>query len=410
MTGTEGPSRGGPAADPVAGRTRAIDGYDVLGLPPRSDLVAVANLAARLCDVPLATVNLLTDTEQHQVATFGFDGSVCPVEEGLCAQILHEPAPVVVADLTQDARFRDHPMVNGDQGRIRFYASWRLDSREGVPIGTLCVHDYEPRVLDAAQLDALGMLADRVVDILELSLRSRELAATLAEVEAMRRQLERSNERLASFAGQVSHDLKTPLTSISLSLAVVREELPVGTDPGTLSLLDRAVSGSGRMAALIDDVLAYAQVGGTLRHDDVDLTRLVRDVRSDLGERLGGAVVDVGQLPVVRGDEVQLRAVLQNLLDNAAKYAHPERALSIVVRADTTATGWRVEVADNGRGVDPAAVERIFEPMTRASDAAVQGSGIGLATCRRVLAAHGGRIGLESPSGGGATAWFELPG
>lgn len=397
-------------ADPAGGRTQAIDGYDVLGLPPRRDLVAVADLAARLCDVPLATVNLLTDTEQHQVATFGFEGSVCPVEESLCAQILHEQTPVVVADMTQDPRFADHPMVNGDQGRIRFYASWRLMTRGGVPIGTLCVFDHQPRVLDAARLGALGMLADRVVDILELSARTRELAATLAEVEVMRRQLERSNERLASFAGQVSHDLKTPLTSISLALAVVREELPSATDPGTLSLLDRAVSGSERMAALIDDVLAFARIGGTLRHDDVDLSRLVRDVRIDLGARLDGAEVEVEPLPMVRGDAVQLRAVLQNLLDNAAKYAHPARSLSIVVRADTTATGWRVEVADNGRGVDASALERVFEPMARASHPTVLGSGIGLATCRRVLAAHGGRIGLESAPGGGATAWFELPG
>lgn len=391
-------------------RAETIHGYDVLGKPPRRDLLAVADLAARVSGVPLATINLITDTEQHQVATYGFEGSVCRLEESLCATILHEDAPVIVADLRDDPRFCDHPMVNGDRGEVRFYASWRLITHEGLPVGTLCVHDYEPRVLDADQISALGMLADRVVDILELSLRSRTLTATLAEVDGMRRQLERSNERLASFAGQVSHDLKTPLTSMALSLALMREELPATTDPITLSLLDRAISGSARMAALIDDVLAFAQVGGTLHYDDVDLVRLVGHVRADLWERLDGVEVEVGDLPVVRGDEVQLRAVLQNLIDNAAKYADPARVTAIQVRGEVTSTGWRLEVSDNGRGVAATALGRIFDPMTRAaSEHDVEGSGIGLATCRRIVAAHGGRIGLLSTPGEGTTAWVELP-
>jgi len=391
-------------------RTDTVRGYDVLGKPPRQDLAAVADLAARVCGVPRATINLMTDTQQHHVATFGFEGSVCTLEESLCARILHEDAPVIVSDMREDARFNDHPMVNGEQGEIRFYASWRLVTPDGVPVGTLCVHDYETRVLDTAQIEALGTLTDCVVDILELTVRSDELAVTLSEVDGMRRQLERSNERLASFAGQVSHDLKTPLTSIALSLALMREELPTSLDPGTLSLLDRAISGSERMAVLIDDVLAFAQVGGTLRYGEVDLERLMSHVCADLWERLDGIVVDGGPLPLVHGDEVQLRAVLQNLVDNAAKYAEPTRRTSIVVRGETLPDVWRIEVADNGAGVAAAALDRIFDPMTRAArDSGVEGSGIGLATSRRIVTAHGGRIGLRSAPGEGTTAWFELP-
>jgi signal transduction histidine kinase len=390
-------------------RTTSITAFDVLGKPPRRDLLAVADLAARVCHVPMATINLLTDIEQHQIATFGFEGSVCAIDDSLCAMILHQDAPVVVADLREDARFRDHPLVNGDEGSWRFYASWRLVTPDGVPIGTLCVHDYEPRVLDEGQLEALSTLADRVVDVLELSLRSRELASTLAEVLEVRAELEQSNDRLASFAGQISHDLKTPLTSMALSLSLIREELNAGDQDGALPLLDRAINGSTRMAELIDDVLAFARVGGSLRNDEVDLTRVLHHVRADMSELLADVAFEVGELPVVRGDEVQLRAVVQNLVDNAAKYADPVRPLRVRVQGVRAAGAWRIELLDNGRGVPPTQLERIFDPMTR-GDRTVAGSGIGLATCRRIVEAHGGRIGLQQRAGSaGSVAWFELP-
>ena len=95
-------------------------------------------------------------------------------------------------------------------------------------VGTLCVFDERPRDLEPSRLAALATLAERVVDVFELRLRSRELALSLMENQAVQAELERSNERLASFAGQVSHDLKTPLTTISLSLSLIREQLEDG--------------------------------------------------------------------------------------------------------------------------------------------------------------------------------------
>ncbi|MCY7395393.1 MAG: GAF domain-containing sensor histidine kinase [Nocardioides sp.] len=399
--------RGEPDEQRRASRIRA---FDVLEKPARRDLVAVVHLAALVCDVPLATINLLTETEHHQIATYGFEGSVRAIDESLCVTVLHEDAPVIVADMRADPRFRDHPMVNGDEGDMRFFAAWRLVTHDGVPIGTLCVSHDEPRHLDAAQTEALGTLSERVVDILELSLRTRELSATLVEVEAVRSELEQSNERLASFASQVSHDLKTPLTSMALSLSLIREELASTADTEALPLLDRAISASTRMAALIDDVLAFARLGGILRHDDVDLDQVLRDVRTDLVEPLEGVTFEVGDLPVVSGNEVQLRALLQNLVENAAKYADPARPAVVRVSGRRTEQGWRLEITDNGRGVPASELGQLFDPMTRAQpDPAVDGHGIGLATCRRIVDSHGGRIGLENALAGGTTAWFELP-
>ena len=131
-------------------------------------------------------------------------------------------------------------------------------------------------------------------------------------------------------------------------------------------------------------------------------------MRDDLAEALSGASLEVGELPVVTGDPVQLRAVLQNLVANAAKFVPAGAGARVRVGASRGAGGWRVEVVDHGLGIAPEDRERVFEPFTRTHDD-VPGSGIGLATVRRVVDAHGGTIGIGETPGGGTTVWFELP-
>lgn len=384
----------------------AIRSYDVLAHPPERDLAAVVDLAAKICGVPMATINLITDTEQHQVAAVGFDAGVCSREDSMCAAVLHAGGPVVVPDAREDARFRDNPFVTGAIGHVRFYAAHQLVTHDGVTIGTLCVFDTVTRELDAVQTEALTTLAQRVVDVLELSLRSRELSVSLSRVEAMRDELERSNERLASFAGQVSHDLKTPLSSLSLSLDLIREQLP--DDDASARLVDRAINGSTRMAVLIDHVLDYAKLGGSLRRERVDLSVVAAEVVEDLRGVLLDVDLRVEDLPTVTGDATQLRAVLQNLLSNAAKFRRPDRTPTVRVSARAVPGRCRVEVTDDGPGVPPGDHQRIFDLLTRL-DEKVEGSGIGLATCRRIVSAHGGAIGLDPVPSGGTTFWFELP-
>jgi signal transduction histidine kinase len=391
-------------------RIASIAAYDLLKAPPRRELEALAEIAARVCDVPMATVNVITGTQQYQIATVGFDASICRREDSLCALVLHDPAPVVVPDARMDPRFSRHPYVTGELGRIRFYAAQQLATRDGVRFGTLSVFDEQPRpLLDPRQLATLATLGERIVDVFELRLRSRELALAHMEQLALQAELERSSDRLASFAGRVSHDLKTPLTTLSLSLSLIREQLAEGEPgPETIPLLDRAMNGSLRMAELIDDVLDYARLGGTLKVTEVPLGWVLDEVLGDLAGDLEGVTVEAGRLPTVLGDHAQLRAVLRNLISNAAKYRHLDRAPHVSITARHVQRAWRIEVADNGRGVPPEHRRRVFEPLARVDDA-VNGSGIGLATCRRIIGAHGGSIGIVPINDVGARFYFELP-
>jgi len=372
-------------------RVAEIGKYHVLVDPPRADLVALVEVAALVARVPMATINLITDSQQHQVAAHGFEASICAREDSMCNLVLHAGAPVVVPDASRDERFRDNPFVTGVIGHVRFYATHQLVTPDGVVIGTLCVFDTVPRELSDEQEHALVALSGRVVDLLELELRTREL--------------KRSNEQLAAFAGQVSHDLRNPLTAVTMSLAMIGEEVDL---PDVAFLVERALGGAHRMQSLIDDLLAYARVGAQLQRVPVDLGAALAEVREDLAAALEGATVEVGDLPTVTGDPVQLRAVLQNLVANAAKFTRAGEPAHLDIDGTRIGDVWRIEICDRGPGIPEDQRERVFQPLARINED-VEGSGIGLSTCRRIVEAHGGRIGLSDVAYGGTCAWFELP-
>jgi GAF domain-containing protein len=192
-------------------RDALLRGYGVLdGTTPNRDLQALVDMTAQICAVPNAAINLITSTQQRQVAATGFEPAICLREDSMCAIVLERPDPVVVPDATEDDRFRLNPFVTGSLGDVRFYASAPLTTPKGGIIGRLCVFDTAPRRLTAEQQQALTVLADRIVDVLELRLRSRQLEESLSDLTAAQDELRRSNELLSVFAGQVSHDLRSP--------------------------------------------------------------------------------------------------------------------------------------------------------------------------------------------------------
>lgn len=211
------------------------------------------------------------------------------------------------------------------------------------------------------------------------------------------------DERLAVFAGQVSHDLKNPLAAISMSLELIQDELEEADTERleiVVDLAGRAYNGAVRMTGMIEDLLQFARGGTAPQLTEVDLQEAVSSLVSELDPT--GHEVTVEGLPTVLADRTQIIAVVQNLVLNALKFS-PESA---PVRVH--AVGNRVEVSDSGPGIPSEDRERVFEPMVRL-DKRIPGTGLGLAICHRIITAHRGRIGIEETPGGGTTVWFELP-
>lgn len=384
--------------NPGDARDRSLAAYDVLGGTPRRELDSLVELAAQVAGVPFAAVNLLSSHSQHQVATAGFDGTDSPLDHSMCRLVVESGTPIMLEDAGDDVRFAENPWTTGEIANVKYYGSHPLTTPGGVTIGTLCVFDDRSHEVTPEAARGLAQLADRVVDVLELELASRRLNETNAR-------LSTSNQRLAHFAGQVSHDLKNPLTSISLSLETLELDIE---EHDQLDTVARARRGVDRMTDLINNLLEFAQQGEAPGEDAVDLAVEMESALDDLAGRLPREQVRVGDLPLVRGDASQLRSVMMNLIDNAAKFTAPGEQPSVEVDSVPIDGHYRVEVRDRGRGVPEDKRERVFAPLARL-DKTVEGSGIGLATCRRIVEAHGGRMGVDEREGGGSVFWFELP-
>jgi signal transduction histidine kinase len=215
----------------------------------------------------------------------------------------------------------------------------------------------------------------------------------------------RMEDELRAYANVVAHDLSEPLAGISM-LVTMLEQRP--DEPPPAPVLRELRASTGRARALIEGVLDYAR-SGELTRERVALGDVMADVATDLRAAIDAAdaVLVVGDLPDVEGDPGQLRRVLLNLVGNALKF-RSETPPRIEVTAASRDSEWVVTVRDNGIGVDREHAAAVFGMFSRV-ERGVEGSGIGLAVCRRVVEAHGGHIWVEPGDAGGSAFRFTLP-
>jgi len=232
------------------------------------------------------------------------------------------------------------------------------------------------------------------------------------------RELEGRNAELEQFAYVASHDLQEPLRMVSSFLQLLQRRYAGRLDDTADEYIGFAVDGAKRMQALIQDLLAYSRVGSRGKpFQRVDLARVMEDVLTDLGPaiRETEARVEVDGLPAIDADPTQMRQLLQNLVGNALKFRGPEPPVVHVraMRGPAFGTGpgeWRISVNDNGIGIAPEHRERIFQIFQRLHTRdEYDGTGIGLAICKRIVERHGGRIWVDTADEGGAAFHFTLP-
>jgi PAS domain S-box-containing protein len=259
------------------------------------------------------------------------------------------------------------------------------------------------------KLEEKTMELQRTRDELEFRvvMRTEDLAKT-------NRTLESSNIELQQFAYVASHDLQSPLRSISGFVQLLKMDYEEKLDDQARDYIRRTVQSIAQMQTLIHDLLSYSRVESRSRpfvtvslldvfHGSVSLLETsIRDA---------GGQVTCGELPVVLGDGSQLAQLMQNLISNGLKYHGTEPPhVHVSAKPGTKKNEWIVSVRDNGIGIDPKYFGRIFEIFKRLHDQKeYPGTGIGLAVCRRVVERHGGSIWVESEPGHGSSFRFSIP-
>jgi len=224
-------------------------------------------------------------------------------------------------------------------------------------------------------------------------------------------ELERANRELETFADSVSHDLRAPLRHIDGYARLLEESAAL--DAGSVKYLETIAKAARHMGEMIDALLALSRVGRMeLRKQSVDMKRLVHGLQRTLANA-GDVLAErwtVGALPTVTGDSVLLELVWTNLLSNAMKYSARQPRPAIEAGATAGESGETVFfVRDNGVGFDQKYADRLFNPFQRLHAAKdFEGTGIGLATVRRIVERHHGRVWAESEVGAGATFYFTL--
>ncbi len=263
---------------------------------------------------------------------------------------------------------------------------------------------------EGVKLTALGLMFALATTVGGLA-----MLRTWRALELRTEELARSNADLEQFAYVSSHDLQTPLHNIVNFTQLLGQRYRGRLDEDADEFIGYIVNGAKRMSQMISDLHDYAQISGTGRVSvPVDLGAVVKAVLSRLATPLTavGAEVRVGRLPIVSAEPLQMQRLFENLIDNAIRYHHPDRPLRIEIEAQPAGDRlWRLVIRDNGVGISPDYYERIFvifqrlEPMKYPN-----GTGIGLAICRRIVYRFGGRIWIESEVGKGASFLFTLPG
>jgi PAS domain S-box-containing protein len=393
-----------------------------LGTTGQTFFDALARTLAEALGTDYAFVAELHDggARARTLAAWGLGAPLAPFEMGLegtpCAGVLRGSS-CVFPDGVQ-ARFpSDHLLC---QLGVDSYVGIPILGESGQPEGILVALHRGPLPADAPYDGVrvtLELFAARAAAELERTRALHALEAARAELE--RRVTERTaeltaaNQELEAFAYSVSHDLRAPLRHITGFAELVARAAAERLDATAQRHLDIVRRSAQRMTGLIDDLLSFSRTGrSTLRPMRVDMGELVAEVVREHAPPAGERAVEweLGPLPEVHGDRPLLAQVIANLVDNALKYSRGRTPARIAISATRDGGEHVFRVADNGVGFDPryaAQLFGVFRRLHRADE--FEGNGIGLATVRRVITRHGGRVWAEAQPDAGATFCFTLP-
>jgi signal transduction histidine kinase len=318
---------------------------------------------------------------------------------------------MIVEDVFKDERFFDNPALTGDPAAV-FYAGVPLVNPEGYALGSLCVIDTEVRRLTEEQVRHLKVVANQVVKQLELRRKLVELSATQVALEQKNDELEASNEELTRFASIVSHDLKSPLNTISALSDMMKEEYQAVLDDLGLEQLELMKECTLELSEMVVGIYEYSRWGGYFKEkrEQVELSKILEKTVKLLSPPQDVTIDFAEKLPTVFTFKIALEQIFSNLINNAIKYNDKPQGKIKITYAESE-THHVFQVIDNGQGVPEAKklqIFDIFQTLGKTDRFNEKGTGIGLAIVLQLVKKMNGEIEVTSEVGKGSTFQFSI--
>jgi len=436
-------------------RLEDLYSYDILDTFSEKDYDDITLMASIICEAPVALITFIDKDRQWFKSHRGTDVEGSPLEYAFCSYAIQTPGQAfTIEDFRKDDRFKDNPFVAGEP-HIVFYAGVPLVTPGGHGLGTVCVLDVKPRILNDQQIEALKVLSAQTMNLLQLRKANNDLSKAkeqlelsnaalnsygkgleqtlethiinrVREVEAQNTALEKVNDELKAFNYISSHDLQEPLRKIQIFSSLIAEKESETLTTQAKLYLGKINNSASRMSALLKDLLSYSNVSvGNKAFDKVVLRQVIEEIKHDLHEEIESknAIITYTGNHELKVIAFQFTQLLYNLLSNALKFAREGQPPVIDINSTFNKASeydnpkleaglnyFCITICDNGIGFDNQYSEKIFELFQRLQTTDVQlGTGIGLTIVKKIVENHKGIITASSSPNCGATFTIYIP-
>ena len=385
-------------------RRTALKEYKIINSGPDEDYDDLTFLAASLCQVPVAKISIIDRDRIWNKSVFGAEIEEIDRKNSFCDRAIHSDSQIFILNKSDDPEI--FKAAEGLYDReFSFYAGIPLYNPQGHAIAVFCIFDTKEKQLSGDQEQGLKALARQTMNLFEF----RKQRIKLIEVQ---KKLKEKYRELEKFASLVSHDLKSPLANIISLSELLKDENQGKFDEDTEQYLGFLVESSYSLRNYIDGILSFYRSDHVMEKDytDVDLRKLLKGI-ADLHQVSDDIRISYpDDIMLHNVNKAALTQVFMNLISNALKYN--DKALRKVdIKFDKDSEFYFFEVTDNGKGIPQEKFEEIFDLFTTLDtvdrDGSL-GSGIGLATVKKLIESMGGSISLISEVGEGSSFKFSI--
>ncbi|MGY3794608.1 sensor histidine kinase [uncultured Aquimarina sp.] len=386
-------------------RQIAVEKYGLLDTLSEENFDNITSIMAYVCDVPISLITLLDKKRNFLKSHYGVPFNESPREISFCGHAINSDDPItIIKDSREDERFIGNPLVT--EHKAIFYAGAPLIDADGFKLGTLCVYDTKPRELTSEQKEALLAMSKQVVNLFEQRYQNLKLRQ-------LRDKLEKRNEDLKKFASVVSHDLKSPLANIISLTELLEDDNKDILNEESLQYLEYLRTSSYSLKDYIDGILNFYKSDDLVQNkkENIHIDNLLEELKQITDSEHKATFHIRGNTNELLVNKSALMQVLVNLITNGIKY-NSKSEIVIDISIEETSDQYEFSVTDNGNGIPQDYLEKIFDLFTVVGvedrDGNV-GTGIGLATVKKIVQNLGGNIAVSSTEKQGSTFTFTIP-